>query len=144
MVPCSWNSKSPQDTFEIAAALAKRLKGGEVILLTGTLGSGKTIFAKGIASAHGVDPAEVSSPTFSLVNHYRGELDIYHLDLYRLPEGESAAFAVDLDGLLALEEPVIVIEWADRLGTYPLRAQCIYRVAIADNEADTRSINISS
>ena len=87
-----------------------RLKGGEILLLSGPLGAGKTIFVKGICAALGVDEENVTSPSFTLVNPSRREIcSLYHLDLYRLMK-ERAAHAVDLDDLLSDEKAVIVIE----------------------------------
>jgi tRNA threonylcarbamoyladenosine biosynthesis protein TsaE len=113
-------SRSEQETFELGFDIGKQLSGGEIILLSGSLGAGKTLLVKGIAQALGVDEDDVSSPSFTLVNPYDGRLRLYHIDLYRLDEGASAAHAVDLDELLSDERAVIVIEWAERMGRYPL------------------------
>jgi len=125
-----WLSRSADETFKLGQQVGKQLTGGEILLLTGPLGAGKTIFVKGIASSLGIDPEEVTSPSFTLVNPYEGRLPLYHIDLYRLDEGASAAHAVDLDELLANESAVIVIEWADRLGSYPLPPN-LWRIAIS-------------
>jgi len=113
-------SRSEQETFELGFDIGKQLSGGEIILLSGPLGAGKTLLVKGMAQALGVDEDDVSSPSFTLVNAYDGRLRLYHIDLYRLDEGASAAHAVDLDELLSDEHAVIVIEWAERMGRYPL------------------------
>jgi len=113
-------SRSEQETFELGFDIGKQLSGGEIILLSGPLGAGKTLLVKGMAHALGVDEDDVSSPSFTLVNPYDGRLRLYHIDLYRLDEGVSAAHAVDLDELLSDEQAVIVIEWAERMGRYPL------------------------
>jgi tRNA threonylcarbamoyladenosine biosynthesis protein TsaE len=113
-------SRSEQETFELGFDIGKQLSGGEIILLSGPLGAGKTLLVKGMAHALGVDEDDVSSPSFTLVNPYDGRLRLYHIDLYRLDEGASAAHAVDLDELLSDEHAVIVIEWAERMGRYPL------------------------
>jgi tRNA threonylcarbamoyladenosine biosynthesis protein TsaE len=110
-------------------------------LLIGPLGAGKTVLVKGIAAALGIDPAEVTSPTFTLVNPYSGRLTFYHIDLYRLDEGLSAAYAVDLDELLVDEKAVLVIEWADRLGRYPLPGG-VWRIVISGDGDDPRTISI--
>src|SRR4026208_2180421 len=115
-----WHSGSANETFALGERLGSQLGGGEILLLDGPLGAGKTVFVKGIAAALGIDREEVTSPSFTLVNPYDGRLRLYHLDLYRLDEGASAAHAVDLDDLLADEKSVIVIEWAERMGAYPL------------------------
>ena len=115
--------------------------GGEILLLSGPLGAGKTIFVKGIAAALGVDPWEVTSPSFTLVNPHTGRLTLYHVDLYRLEEGASAAHAVDLDELLRDESATIVIEWSERLGGYPLPPN-VWRITITGDGEDPRTISI--
>ena len=138
-----WTSESPERTFEIGRAVGERLSGGEVLLLAGPLGAGKTVFVKGLASALGIDPEDVSSPSFTLVNRYgEGRLVLYHLDLYRLAEGAAAAHAVDLDELLAEETAVIVIEWAERMGAYPL-PETVWRVQIEGDGEEPRRVNVS-
>ena len=93
---------------------------------------------KGICAALGIDEEDVTSPSFTLVNPYEGRLRLYHIDLYRLDEGASAAHAVDLDELLSDEEAVIVIEWAERMGNYPLPPS-VWRIAIeGDGDAPRR------
>src|SRR5215510_13105119 len=90
-------SHSEQDTFDFGFGIGQKLSGGEILLFSGPLGTGKTLAVKGIAHALGVDDHDVSSPSFTLVNPYEGRLRMYHIDLYRLDEGASAAHAVDLD-----------------------------------------------
>jgi len=138
-----WDSQEPKETFNLGKLLGKQLAGGEIVLLSGALGAGKTIFVKGIAAALGVDPDEVTSPSFTLVNPYAGRLSLFHIDLYRLDEGAFAAHAVDLDELLRDEHAVIVIEWAERLGRYPLPGN-VWRVAISGDGDDPRKISIDS
>jgi len=138
-----WTSRGPADTFEAGRRVGERLAGGEVLLLSGTLGAGKTVFTKGLAAGLGLDPAEVSSPSFTLVNrHGEGRLVLYHLDLYRLAEGPTAAHAVELDELLADERAVIVIEWAERMGRYPLPPTA-WRVHIEGDGEDPRRISVT-
>ncbi|HYJ46003.1 MAG TPA: tRNA (adenosine(37)-N6)-threonylcarbamoyltransferase complex ATPase subunit type 1 TsaE [Pyrinomonadaceae bacterium] len=137
-------SRRVEETFELGAQVGKGLTGGEVILLDGPLGAGKTVFVKGLASALGIDTDEVTSPSFTLVNRYDdGRLTLYHLDLYRLNEGASAAHAVDLDELLTDERAVLVIEWAERMGGYPL-PEPVYRISIAGDGDEVRDIVIKS
>jgi tRNA threonylcarbamoyladenosine biosynthesis protein TsaE len=138
-----WASRSAVETFDLGRTVGASLSGGEILLLSGTLGAGKTVFVKGLASALGLDPDEVSSPSFTLVNrHDEGRLTLYHLDLYRLDEGPSAAHAVELDELLADERAVLVIEWAERMGLYPLHAPA-WRVSIEGDGEDPRRITIN-
>jgi tRNA threonylcarbamoyladenosine biosynthesis protein TsaE len=136
-----WLSDSVDETFKLGTRVGQQLQGGEVLLLSGALGAGKTIFVKGIATALGIDGEEVTSPSFTLVNPYSGRLHLYHIDLYRLDEGASAAHAVDLDELLANENAVIVIEWAERLGRYPL-PDTVWRIGISGDGVDPRKISI--
>jgi tRNA threonylcarbamoyladenosine biosynthesis protein TsaE len=136
-----WTTRSPEETFALGAQAGARLTGGEIILLDGALGAGKTIFVKGVASALGIEEDEVTSPSFTLVNIYEGRLKLYHLDLYRLSEGASAAHAVDLDELLTDETAVFLIEWAERMGRYPL-PQPVWRVSIKGDGDEPRDIAI--
>jgi len=136
-------SSSPRETFNYGRELGARLAGGEILLLSGPLGAGKTIFVKGICSALGVDEEEVTSPSFTLVNPYDGRLRLYHLDLYRLDEGASAAHAVDLDELLSEERAVIVIEWAERMLNYPLPAN-VWRITLSGDGDAPRHIRVSA
>src|ERR671938_397276 len=95
-----WISHSPEETQRLGHHFGNFLRGGEIVLLSGPLGAGKTLFVKGLAESLGVNEEEVTSPSFTLVNIYTGRLKLYHIDLYRLNEGAEAAYAVDLDELL--------------------------------------------
>ena len=136
-------SSSPHETFNYGHQLGSRLQGGEILLLSGPLGAGKTIFVKGICAALGIDEEDVTSPSFTLVNPYSGRLQLYHLDLYRLDEGASAAHAVDLDELLSEDRAVIVIEWAERMGPYPLPAN-VYRIELSGDGDSPRHIRVET
>jgi tRNA threonylcarbamoyladenosine biosynthesis protein TsaE len=106
-------TRSEDETHAVAGALAARLVAGDVVLLSGPLGSGKTAFVRGIAAGLGIDPAEVSSPTFTLIHEYRGpRLTLYHADLYRLDR-----VATDDLGLeeMGATDGVLAIEWPERL-----------------------------
>ena len=137
-----WVSQSAEETFALGARTGAHLAGGEILLLDGPLGAGKTIFAKGIASSLEMDTDEVTSPSFTLVNIYEGRLKLYHLDLYRLSEGAAAAHAVDLDELIADESAVFIIEWGERMGRYPLPPP-VYKISIAGDGDEPREIVIS-
>jgi tRNA threonylcarbamoyladenosine biosynthesis protein TsaE len=105
------------ETQAVAEDLAARLGGGEVILLSGELGAGKTVFVRGLARGLGADPAEVSSPTFVLLTSYPGRLVLHHADLYRLAgDGDETEL-----GLEELPGPggVLAVEWAERLSATP-------------------------
>jgi tRNA threonylcarbamoyladenosine biosynthesis protein TsaE len=138
-----FTSRSEQETFELGSEIGKQLSGGEILLLSGPLGAGKTLLVKGMAHALGVDEDDVSSPSFTLVNPYDGRLRLYHIDLYRLDEGASAAHAVDLDELLSDEHAVMVIEWAERMGRYPLPPGA-WRISISGDGDAPRTISINS
>jgi len=108
-------SESEDATEALAGALAAGLGAGAVVLLSGTLGAGKTAFVRGMARGLGADPEDVSSPTFAIVHEYRGgRLPLFHVDLYRL----TPAAADDL-GLheMGVGEGVLAVEWPDHLGT---------------------------
>jgi tRNA threonylcarbamoyladenosine biosynthesis protein TsaE len=137
-----WISFNEQETFDLGVRIGEQLSGGEVILLNGPLGAGKTVFVKGIARALGLDEEEVTSPSFTLVNLHQGRLLLYHLDLYRLAEGAAAAHAVDLDEILSDESAVVIIEWGERLGRYPLPAD-VRRVGISGDGDEPRKISVS-
>jgi len=136
-------TNSRDETFSLGAQFGEQLRGGEIILLSGPLGAGKTVFVKGLAAALGIDPEEVTSPSFTLVNPYDGKFPLFHLDLYRLDEGPTAAHAVDLDELLNDECAVIVIEWAERLGRYPLPAN-VWRISISGDGEAARKISMAA
>jgi tRNA threonylcarbamoyladenosine biosynthesis protein TsaE len=108
-------SHSESDTQRIAAALERVLPEQAVVALSGTLGAGKTRFVQALAAAAGIDPAEVTSPTFVLCQEHHGRRALYHFDAYRLagPEEFIALGAheyFDLPG-------VCLIEWAERVAT---------------------------
>ncbi|HKQ53620.1 MAG TPA: tRNA (adenosine(37)-N6)-threonylcarbamoyltransferase complex ATPase subunit type 1 TsaE [Pyrinomonadaceae bacterium] len=137
-----WTCGSEAETFDLGTRVGNGLVGGEILLLDGPLGAGKTVFVKGLAHALGIDTDEVTSPSFTLVNIYdEGRIRLYHMDLYRLSEGASAAHAVDLDELLTDERAVFVIEWAGRMGRYPLPPPA-WRVSIAGDGEAPRDIYI--
>jgi tRNA threonylcarbamoyladenosine biosynthesis protein TsaE len=138
-----WISHNERETFDLGVRLGAQLSGGEILLLSGPLGAGKTMLVKGIAHALGIDEEDVTSPSFTLVNPHLGRLLLYHIDLYRLDEGASAAHAVDLDEILTDENAVVIIEWAERLGRYPLPDN-VWRISIAGDGDEPRTIAIAA
>lgn len=129
---------SAEETFELAYNLGESITKATTFLLEGDLGAGKTVFAKGIAAGLDIDPAEVNSPTFTLVNAHEGRMRLYHLDLYRL-EGElEEIYPLGLDEMLSEANAVVLIEWAERLGAFPIPNAT--RVQIEDAGDDTRKI----
>jgi tRNA threonylcarbamoyladenosine biosynthesis protein TsaE len=137
-----WLSHGPGETFSIGKQLGEKLSGGEILLLDGALGAGKTIFVKGVAAALDINPEEVTSPSFTLVNSHAGRLSLFHIDLYRLQQGAAAAHAVDLEELLSDELAVVVIEWANRLGRYPLPSN-VWRITISGDGEEPRNIKLA-
>jgi tRNA threonylcarbamoyladenosine biosynthesis protein TsaE len=136
-----FTATSTDQTFDLGEKIGRGLKGGELILLTGSLGAGKTILAKGMMSALGYDPDEVTSPSFTLVNLYHARLDVYHIDLWRLDEETDAMVAVGLDDILANDKVVVIVEWADKLKRDDFAAETI-RIRIAGDGDDPRKIEI--
>jgi tRNA threonylcarbamoyladenosine biosynthesis protein TsaE len=128
---------SEAETSAVASGFAGSLTAGSIVLLSGDLGAGKTAFVRGLAEGLGIDPGLVSSPTFTLIQEYRGgRLALHHVDLYRLRSIE-----VDDLGLeeLTLEGGVTAIEWPDRL---PRELPSVVRVHIEHGDGDTRTIHI--
>ena len=104
-------TSSPDETEAAGEELAAALAVGDLLLLAGELGSGKTTFVRGLARGLGVS-AGVQSPTFQLVRVYAGRIQLAHVDLYRLESGAELA-DLGLDELL--EQGVVAVEWGDRL-----------------------------
>lgn len=134
-------SNSPEETFELGEKFGSELRGGEVILLRGELGAGKTLLTKGIMSSLGYDVDEVTSPSFTLVNLYRTDpFNVYHIDLWRC-EGGDVAFSVGLEEIIEEPERVVIIEWADHLGEYSFDSP-VYRIDLAGDGDEARTITI--
>ncbi len=127
-------TESESATTAAGREFAEQLSPGDIVLLSGPLGAGKTAFVRGIAEGLGADPADVSSPTFTLIQQYAGRVPVIHVDLYRLNEKEAA----DLNLLEMGEDGVLVIEWPDRWTDAPPEARA---VRIDDTGGDTRRIN---
>ena len=128
-------SNSAAETEEAGARFAKELRAGDVLALSGELGSGKTQFVKGIA--RGLDcAATVTSPTFTLVHEYlEGRLPLYHFDFYRL-ESADALRSIDFDEYVSAAG-VCVVEWADKFPTEVPSRTCWIRFDFESAEART-------
>lgn len=134
-----FSTSSPDETEDLGRRVGGAVETRTVLLLDGDLGAGKTLFVRGVALGLGIDPDEVSSPTFSLVNRYcGGRLPLYHLDLYRL-DGPDAVYDLGLEEMLD-ERAVVAIEWPDRLGRFPVADAWLVR--IAHQEGDAREIEV--
>ena len=122
----------------VARDLAATIAPGGVLLLSGTLGAGKTAFVRGLAEGLGIDPGEVSSPTFTLVHEYRGgRLPLYHADLYRLDRAGVEDLGLEEIGVA---EGVLAIEWPERL-THEMPGA--HRVVIEIVDDTTRRITVA-
>ena len=129
-------TRSEDGTFALGASLGATLKPGTFVLLHGDLGAGKTAFVRGMVVGLGGNLDDVSSPTFVLIQHYKGRIPVVHVDLYRL---DSAA-AVDDLGLEELANgAVVAVEWAGRL---PRPIEDSVTVKIEDLGNDNRRITI--
>ena len=131
-----FDSQAPEITFAFAQQIGERVNERAVFLLSGDLGAGKTVFAKGLAAGLGIDPEEVTSPSFTLVNEYEGRLRLYHVDLYRLDAG--ACRELGLEEIFADERAVTVIEWAERLSEIPAGALRVEIEYLSDTERRIR------
>lgn len=133
-------SFSHEDTFSIAFNLSKKLKGGEILLLSGDLGAGKTVFSKGIAKGLGINE-EITSPTFILMNEYQGEKFImYHIDAYNLSSGDEAEFA-GITEHFGDSDSITIIEWWTNINTVIPKTKII-NIEIQLKGNDTREIII--
>ena len=129
-------TRSEEETARVARDLAGRLRPGAVVLLFGDLGAGKTAFVRGLAEGLGIDAGDVSSPTFTIVQHYSGgRVPLMHVDLYRLEPGEVDDLG--LDELAA--DAVLAVEWAERL---PRRPADAIRVSIAHSGEGARIVTL--
>jgi len=136
--------KNEVETWALSRKLAEKLIPGDVVLLTGTLGAGKTSFVKGVTEALGGSTRDVTSPTFTLVKTYQCNSPvikhIYHVDLYRLEKEEQEELA--LADILEDAEGVILVEWAEKLSSdTPIGT---YRVSIKHLQNDSREILIAN
>jgi tRNA threonylcarbamoyladenosine biosynthesis protein TsaE len=128
---------SETETAAAGRDLAARVHPGDVVLLTGDLGAGKTAFVRGLAEGLGIDASEVTSPTFTLIQEYSGgRLPLFHVDLYRLKPIEVDDLGLDE---LTSEGGVTAIEWPDRL---PRSFQGAIWVRIEHGDENQRTIHI--
>jgi tRNA threonylcarbamoyladenosine biosynthesis protein TsaE len=131
-------TRSEGETSALAERVASDFVGGEVVLLSGELGAGKTAFVRGLAKGVGADPGEVASPTFVLLTSYPGRLTLYHADLYRLSgDGDDAELGLEeLPG----DGGVLAVEWAERLSFAPWTR--VVRVSLEHAGEDVRRVVI--
>ena len=140
MTRTTQTSVSPPETKRIAEALAHALNGGEIILLFGELGVGKTVFVKGLAHGLGIDDRDVTSPSFTLMNSYQGRLTLHHIDLYRLSSLREID-ALGLDDFIGQPRTLTAIEWGERVETVTWDGTII-RVHLTYGKGDAREISV--
>ena len=136
-------SNSVDETIEIGCKIGRQLRGGEVIALTGPLGSGKTYLTKGIAEGAGAEKGNVSviSPSFVIVNEYSGRLDIYHIDAYRIQSVEEFE-TIGFDDF-CYSNSVVLIEWADKILS-ALEGISYVRITLSHQGQNARKILIEN
>jgi tRNA threonylcarbamoyladenosine biosynthesis protein TsaE len=128
-------SASEAETVAAGRRFAEHLSPGDVVLIGGPLGAGKTAFVRGLAEGLDVSPGDVSSPTFTLIQAYKGRVPLFHADLYRLSPAEAADLGLEDTGV----DGVLAVEWPDRWERAPDSA---WSVAISDDGGDARTIVI--
>jgi len=129
-------TESEAETSAAGERFAARLEAGDLLLLYGDLGAGKTAFVRGLARGLGASSDEVTSPTFTLMQTYHGRLTLVHVDLYRLSPDEVVGLGVEE----STDEPAVVaIEWAERWSGWPPDA---WVIRLEDEGGDRRRITI--
>lgn len=134
--------ETADDVFELGEVIGVELIAGDMLLLKGGLGAGKTLLTKGILKALDYDIDEVTSPSFTLVNLYKTEkFDVYHIDLWRVGENSDAAAAVGLGEIVHAENAVIIIEWTEKLRSFSHDGRII-NVTIKGDGDEPREVSI--
>lgn len=108
-----YRTYSVQETEQLASEFAKELKRGDVVAFTGGMGAGKTAFVRGLAKGLGVS-GEVSSPTYAIVNEYRGDPTLYHFDMYRVSSVEDL-FTTGYFDYLDQGDSILAVEWSENI-----------------------------
>lgn len=138
-----YRTASAEETFDLGVRIGESLTTTTIILLEGDLGAGKTVMAKGLAAGIGIDPHEVTSPTFTLINQYdqpSGDFRLYHLDLYRLSGDEGELRELGIDEICSEPQALVIIEWPERLGRRRFRDTFLIKIVDAGGELRTISI----
>lgn len=132
-------SRSEKDTIELAENIESEKFPNMVICLIGDLGSGKTVFTKGFASSLGIEEA-ITSPTFNIIKEYTtGEMDLYHMDVYRL-DGKVEELGIEE---YYQKNGVVIIEWADMISDHLPEERLEIKIRISEDSEDTRIITIT-
>lgn len=125
-----WYASDAEETLRIGKEFGARLKPDSIVCLFGDLGAGKTTFVRGIAEGIGIDPSQVSSPTFVYLNIYEGQTPLYHFDLYRL-NGVEPFLSMGFDEIL-FSPGIKCIEWSERIA--PILPQEAIKVTLSHKE----------
>lgn len=133
----TFTTSSVEETVALGVRLGALLEPGDFIALSGELGAGKTQFARGIAQGAGVDPREVTSPTFAIVSTYRGRLPIHHADFYRIGDADEL-YATGFFDLI--RDGAALVEWAERVPSAIPVDHLAIRIEWRDG--DQRSFNV--
>ena len=129
------SSESEADTVRAGRGFAAEIGAGDVVLLSGGLGAGKTAFVRGLVQGLGGDPGQVSSPTFTIIQEYDARVRVHHVDLYRLTPAEVDDLGLDE----LMSDGVLAIEWPERWTDPPVGA---IQISIEQGRADHRAIRI--
>ncbi|MFP4015769.1 MAG: tRNA (adenosine(37)-N6)-threonylcarbamoyltransferase complex ATPase subunit type 1 TsaE [Halanaerobiales bacterium] len=132
-------TNSEEETHNIGQQIGSMVEPGQIILLSGKLGAGKTILTQGICDGLGVDE-DVTSPTYNLINEYEGDLTVYHMDLYRLEEEEDL-YDLGIEDYLE-SDGIIIIEWPDLV--YDLIPPDFIYIKIGVEEKEVRKISFEA
>ena len=132
-------SHNETETLALAQKLAAGFKPGDVVVLTGPLGAGKTVFVRGLAAGLGLDSDNVNSPSFTIVNEYPGQHPLYHFDLYRIGD-PMELYEIGWDEYQG-RDGLIVVEWGEKAGD--LLPPVYYLIEFAVKSDQEREINIS-
>ncbi len=132
-----YSTEDVNGTLKVAASFARTLDRGAVVALTGELGTGKTVFTRGVAQALGVKE-KVTSPSFTLINEYHGDIDIYHMDFYRL-NSIKEILDIGVEDCF-FDNSICLVEWAEKMGD--LLPDSTIKVLIRHIEKNYREIII--
>ena len=132
-------SLSPEETYNIGLELSRTLNSGDIIALAGDLGAGKTVIVQGICSGLNIS-GPVISPTFTLLNEYRGVVPIFHFDAYRLSSTKDF-LAIGYEDYL-LRDGICIIEWADKIEEIIPKESIWVRISHLDSNENGRMVKI--
>lgn len=139
-LPYACETRDPDQTMAVASSFAGMVEPGEVVLLSGSLGAGKTHFARGFCKGLGMKELwEVDSPTYTVVNHYDVGRGVDHIDLYRF-HSSADLDDIDFEDILAADS-IKLIEWPERLDNYPIDSGFLVRIEATDENHRRLSIS---